>query len=137
MTKRISETQFERLNDIGLMVAQISDALGSESTNPGLLLTTHAQDIETAASELLPKTFRVILIETSRLAPEYTSDGPERELLVKLIGIDVVGASAALCGGESFTPDEGDRGSFYVLLFLHTEQAVNSNILVSFPRAET
>lgn len=138
MTPRLTEQQFDTLNTLNLLVTQIEDALGAESTNAGLVLLTQAQDIQAAVEELTPEGYLLRTIETSDLVADYLPPGDSRgQVLQKLLAMDTCGPTAGLCGGARFKPDAPDRGSFFVIIFLHVLDIAGFNMLVAFSRAET
>ena len=134
----LTEQQFETLNALNLSIAQIEDALGSESTNPGLVFLTRSPDMAAAVGELMPGTYRLIALGIPDLLARYVSAGDRRgDILRSLLAQDPTGGAAGLCGGEFFTPDAPDRGSFYVVVFLRVAEIAGFNLLVAFSRAET
>jgi hypothetical protein len=138
MTHKLTEQQFETLNALHLSIAQIEDALGSESTNPGLVFLTRLPDMAAAVGELMPSTYRLIALGIPDLLAKYVSAGDRRgDILRAVLAQDPTGGSAGLCGGEFFKPDAPDRGSFYVVVFLRVAEIAGFNILVAFSRAET
>jgi hypothetical protein len=138
VTHKLTEPQFEVLNALNLSIAQIEDALGSESTNPGLVFLTRLPDLAAAVDELMPGTYRLIALGIPDLLARYVSAGDRRgDILRTLLAQDPSGGAAGLCGGEFFKPDAPDRGSFYVVVFLRVAEIAGFNILVAFSRAET
>ena len=138
MTHNLTEPQFETLNALHLSIAQIGDALGSESTNPGLVLLTRLPDMAAAVGELMPGTYRLIPLGIPDLLARYISAGDRRgDILRTLLAQDPSGGAAGLCGGAFFKPDAPDRGSFYVVIFLRVAEIAGFNMLVAFSRAET
>ena len=138
MTHKPTEQQFETLNALNLSIAQIEDALGSESTNPGLVFLTRLPDMAAAVGELMPSAYRLIALEVPDLLAKYVSAGDRRgDILRALMAQDPTGGAAGLCAGEFFKPDAPDRGSFHVLVFLRVAEIAGFNMLVAFSRAET
>ena len=138
MTHRLTEQQFEILNALNLSIAQIEDALGSESTNPGLVFLTQLPDMAAAAGELMPRTYRLIPLDIRDLLAKYVHAGDRRgDILRTLLSQDPTGGAAGLCGGEFFKPDAPDRGSFHVVVFLRVAEIAGFNMLVAFSRTET
>lgn len=138
MTDHLTEAQFARLDALNLSIAQIGDALGSESTNPGLVFLTRSQDIASAIDELMPTTYRRIALDVSDLLANYISvEDPRRQTLRALLDQDPGGGAARLCGGAAFKPDKPDRGSFHVVVFLQVMQSAGFNMLIAFSRTET
>ena len=138
MTYKLTEQQFETLNALNLSIAQIEDALGSESTNPGLVFLTRLPDMAAAVGELMPSAYRLIALEVPDLLAKYVSAGDRRgDILRALMAQDPTGGAAGLCAGEFFKPDAPDRGSFHVLVFLRVAEIAGFNMLVAFSRAET
>jgi hypothetical protein len=138
MAQTPTEQQFETLNSLHLSIAQIGDALGSESTNAGLVLVTRSPDLASAVGELMPATYQLIAIDASQLATSYVAaEDPRGTALRTLLAKDPTGATAGLCGGAFFKPDKRDRGSFYVVVFLQVAEIAGFNLLIAFSRAET
>ncbi len=137
-TKRLTEKQFDLLVSVNLQVAQISDALGSESSNSGLLYLTHETSLKAAAQQLMPANYRLVTLTASKLLSEYVAQGDERgETLKALLAMGTGKPTAALSGGEGFTPKASSRGGFYVLVFLRLAKVAGFNVLLAFSRAET
>ncbi|HSS01650.1 MAG TPA: hypothetical protein VLM79_31540 [Kofleriaceae bacterium] len=138
VTNPLTEQQFETLNALNLSIAQIADALGSESTNPGLVFLTRLPDLAAAVGELMPGTYRLIALDVADLLTKYIPAGDRRrDILRSLLAQDPTGGAAGLCGGEFFRPDAPDRGSFHVVVFLRVAEIAGFNMLVAFSRAET
>jgi hypothetical protein len=138
VTHKLTEQQFETLNALNLSIAQIQDALGSESTNPGLVFLTRLPDMTAAVGELMPSSYRLIALDIPDLLAKYVSAADRRGDIVRtVLAQDPTGGAAGLCGGELFKPDAPDRGSFYVVVFLRVAEIAGFNMLVAFSRAET
>jgi hypothetical protein len=138
VTHKLTEQQFEILSSLNLSISQIGDALGSESTNPGLVFLTRLPDIAAAVGELMPSSYRLIALGIPDLLAKYVSAGDRRgDILRTLLAQDPTGGAAGLCGGEFFKPDDPDRGSFHVVVFLRVAEIAGFNMLVAFSRAET
>ena len=137
MTHELTEQQFETLNALNLSIAEIGDALGSESTNAGLLFLTRSRDLASAIGQLMPKTYKLIALDVAALATYIAADDPRRNALRTLLANDPTGGTAGLCGGAFFKPDKPDRGSFYVVVFLQVAELAGFNMLIAFSRVET
>jgi hypothetical protein len=135
---RLSEEQFQKVRELNLIVAQISDGLGSESSDPGLLYLTRVSTLAGAARQLMPASFQVLPLDASALGRDYLPPGDERAgALRSLMAMSESPPVAALCGGASFRPQASSRGAFYVLLFLNLSNSAGFRALVAFSRAET
>ena len=138
MTEPMTEQQFDTLNALNLSITQIGDALGSESTNSGLLFLTRSPDMAAAVAELMPSTYKLIALDVADLLARYVSANDRRGAILRtLLSQDSTGGAAGLCGGTFFKPDAPDRGSFYVVVFLRVAELAGFNMLVAFSRTET
>ena len=134
----MTEQQFDTLDALNLSITQIGDALGSESTNSGLLFLTRLPDMAAAVNELMPSTYKLIPLDVAELLARYVSANDRRAAILRtLLSQDSTGGTAGLCGGTFFKPDAPDRGSFYVVVFLRVAELAGFNMLVAFSRTET
>lgn len=133
----MTEEQFDRLNAIYQLVAQVADAFGSEDTSSGMVLPTLSDTLEQAAAEYLPDDYDLYPMYFREFVTRYATnrDNPAVDRLIAEIAPLV--REAAHAGNADFDPEASDRGVFKLCLFLRCEEETGFNLLLCFTRVET
>lgn len=142
----MNERQFQALLDWFARVSALGDALGSESTDSGVVLITAAETVGEAVRTLLPRDWSAHPLSWERFETEFLAKflaDPEtppslaHAVRTFLVACDPLEPEGVLAGPQGFDPGARDRGGFHVGLFLHARPQAGWNLLISFPRVET
>jgi len=143
---RMNEHQFRALLDWFARVLALGDALGSESTDSGVVLITAAESVGEAVRTLLPRDWSTHPLAWRRFEAEFLGPllaGPQtpphlaQAARTFLTSCDPLEPEGLLVGPPEFDPGAPDRGGFHVGLFLHARPQTGWNLLILFPRVET
>jgi hypothetical protein len=133
----MTEEQFYSLQNIYLLVSQVSSSFGAEDTSSGLVMPTTVDNLAGAIALFFPSSYQVHPEKFSQLAKKFCPSGEDLGVTDFLAHITSLSPEFALVGNASFDPKGRDRGEFHLCLFLPTMAATGTNLLICFNRAET
>jgi len=133
----VTQAQLEKLSSLYSYVASVEGNLGSEAGAYGEVLTLTQQTFDAARKAAFPKGYLFVPQKKAAFEKRYSVYDGVPELLAFLKPFK---PEYALIGEPgTFDPDDanGDRGGFFVCMFLHSKAQLGWNVLIRFDRAET
>lgn len=130
--------QFRVLRSVYEAVVVIGDALGSESSSPGLVIPNLCRSLVEASGVFLPRDWVLHPLDfdgfVARNARSLESPAVQRFLTL----IAHFETEVAYCAAPgAFRPDAHARGTFLFLFFVDALEAAGARFLIVFERVET